>query len=192
MRLIRLTAVAAVAAAAMPFDAASAVAGRRSVVDSAPLGYFGCFSGTVTSHYFCVAAWETADGLRVVVQGEAGGNVLTRSYVEDVVVAPGALRRVPDGVDLTVDLPRTGRIDLSSRTGRLAPIANNNACASYSLTYDLVGDDGAAVIGGATTDTGTIGGIAVSDLRCNAHIVGATTGSWVLAVVLEEGVLDPS
>lgn len=181
------TAPAVSLSAAPPAAADPAHAGT---LDGAPTGLLGCYSGvTATAHRSCVVAWQAQDGVHVVVLADAGTGIVPPKYVEEAVVAAGALRPVAGGVELQAHLPRTGEISLRSTGGVKVPVADNHGCSSYPLRYDLVASGGAFAIASTTTGGGTVGGVAVSSQRCNAHFTGPTSGVWALAVLVEESAL---
>lgn len=166
---------------------------RTGTLEASPLGYFGCYRGVSVQHYSCLAALREAEGVRIVFLGETGGQAapfVSEKYVEDVLASAGALRVLdgPSGLalELVADLPRTGHVELRSSATRFAARTGNEGCLSYSVFYELSTDDGRRSIGVDVADAGTIGGVQVTDRRCNAYFTSPTSGRWWMTVLLEE------
>lgn len=206
LRRLRI-AVAVTILSALLFPAyASAVPGalRWGILDASPTGYMGCHVGVGAArfdHYSCVVAYEIEEGVKVIYIGRGDSVLLPngarfyQAYVEEV-TAPSANmtvltapnRSIP-GVELEVDLPRTGHVYLRawSFSGFYAVEGVQGGCG-ITLNYNLLTTNRDRVMGNRPYVTGTVDGTPVKDEdQCGTYFWGATSGPWELFTAPEEG-----
>lgn len=182
---------------------------RAEVLDASPMGYLGCHQGVGAArhdHYSCVVAREVEDGVKVtyltLIDGLqiSEGRQVVQTLVEEVTAPAGSLRKLTapnrsiPGVELEVDLPRTGHVYLRawSFSGFYAREGVFGGCDT-TLNYELLTTDRDLVMGNAPYVTGTVDDVPVQDInQCGTYFWGPTSGPWELVTAPDEGTFPSS
>lgn len=188
-------------ATAAIFTSAGASASSYEVsgeLQGAARGYLGCIQGRYQTFYACLAAYDTGDDVRAVIQ------VLSQTvsvgplpaynemYVEDVHVPRTALQSIDKGpndvvwLSLDIDFPRTGHLSLVafSATGSFGHGYRGQVLCDQ-LTYAM----SSSQVGTYAQEDGFVNGTEVVQAHrpCNAYWTAPADGRWIMKTITREG-----